>query len=244
MNETQILIKTSIENETKQQLGVDVIVEYVPNISLRKQELQKQAGEKFNSVYNADHFTGTFIPAIGNNPYYILVQENRESMLDIMTAFHEYKHLIDYVLFFKVVCDNDIELLKKSLMYITFNVYSEYSATRFGVKKYIETVNFEDMNQKELAESILEIAKKEYRNLQGVKNRYQLLVHSMQYLGNIMGCSIFVDSADIQSLISEMELLDELLPTFNHIIAYENTYEWYENLDRIMRDFVDGGANS
>ena len=29
MNETQILIKTSIENETKQQLGVDVIVEYV-----------------------------------------------------------------------------------------------------------------------------------------------------------------------------------------------------------------------
>lgn len=41
-----------------------------------------------------------------------------------------------------------------------------------------------------------------------------------------------------------MELLDELLPTFNHIIAYENTYEWYENLDRIMRDFVDGGANS
>ena len=188
MNETQILIKTSIENETKQQLGVDVIVEYVPNISLRKQELQKQAGEKFNSVYNADHFTGTFIPAIGNNPYYILVQENRESMLDIMTAFHEYKHLIDYVLFFKVVCDNDIELLKKSPMYITFNVYSEYSATRFGVKKYIETVNFEDMNQKELAESILEIAKEEYRNLQGVKNRYQLLVHSMQYLGNIMGC--------------------------------------------------------
>ena len=42
----------------------------------------------------------------------------------------------------------------------------------------------------------------------------------------------------------QMELLDELLPTFNHIIAYENTYEWYENLDRIMRDFVDGGANS
>jgi hypothetical protein len=64
----------------------------------------------------------------------------------------------------------------------------------------------------------------------------------MQYLGNIMGCSTFVDSADIQSLISEMELLDELLPTFNHIAAYENTYEWYENLDRIMRDFVDGGC--
>lgn len=125
MNETQILIKTSIENETKQQLGVDVIVEYVPNISLRKQELQKQAGEKFNSVYNADHFTGTFIPAIGNNPYYILVQENRESMLDIMTAFHEYKHLIDYVLFFKVVCDNDIELLKKSQLVTAWDTFSD-----------------------------------------------------------------------------------------------------------------------
>ena len=242
MNETQILIKTSIEKEAKQQLGVDVIVEYVPNISIRKQELQKQAGVKFNSVDNADHFTGTFIPAIGNNPYYILVQESREAMLDIMTAFHEYKHLIDYVLFYKVVCDNDIELLKKSPMNITFNVYSEYSATLFGVKKYIDIAKFEDMTQEELAKSILEIAKEEYWNLQGVENKYQLLVHSMQYLGNIMGCSTFVDSADIQSLISEMELLDELLPTFNHIAAYENTYEWYENLDRIMRDFVDGGC--
>lgn len=165
MDETQKLIKSTIEGVTKKQYGINVVVEYVADVSERTQELQQECGEKLNSVYDAEHFTGTFIPAVNNNPYYILIQENRESMLEIMTAFHEYRHLIDFVLFLKTVTDNNIDALKNSPLYVTFNVYSEYAATLFGTKKYIEIVKLEDMSQKELAEAILQSAKETYWKL-------------------------------------------------------------------------------
>ena len=244
MNETQKLIKSTIEDVTKKQYGIDVVVEYVADVFERTQELQQEYGEKLNSVYDAEHLTGTFIPAVNNNPYYILIQENSESMLDVMTAFHEYRHLIDFVLFLKTVTDNNVDALKNSPLYITFNVYSEYAATAFGTKKYIEIVKFEDMSQKELAEAILQNAKATYWNLEGIDNRYQLLVHSMQYIGNTVACSQFSDEIDIQSLISEMELSDELYPIFSHIFVYEDKYKWYDDLDKKMRNFVDGGIES
>ncbi len=171
MNETQKLIKSTIEDVTKKQYGIDVVVEYVADVFERTQELQQEYGEKLNSVYDAEHLTGTFIPAVNNNPYYILIQENRESMLDVMTAFHEYRHLIDFVLFLKTVTDNNIDTLKNSPLYVTFNVYSEYAATVFGTKKYIEIVKLEDMSQKELAEAILQSAKEIYWKLEGIDNR-------------------------------------------------------------------------
>ena len=244
MNKTQELIKSSIEEETKKQFDINVVVEYVSDVSKRTHELQQQCGEKLNSVYDAEHFTGTFIPTVNNNPYYILIQENRESMLDVMTAFHEYKHLIDYILFLKSAFDDDIELLKNSPMYVTFNVYSEYAATLFGTEKYIEIVTFEDMSKKELAKSILRSAKITYWDLRKINNRYQLLVYSMQYVGNIIACSHFIDDIDVQELVDEMELSDKLHPILNHIFRFENKYEWYRDLDKIMREFVDGGVES
>lgn len=244
MNETQKLIKSTIEDATKKQYGINVVVEYVADVSERTQELQQECGEKLNSVYDAEHFTGTFILAVNNNPYYILIQENRESMLDVMTAFHEYRHLIDFVLFLKTVTDNNINTLKNSPLYVTFNVYSEYAATVFGIKKYIEIVKLEDMSQKELAEAILQSAKEIYWKLEGIDNRYQLLVHSMQYIGNIVACGQFSDEIDTQNLIREMELSEELYPILGHIFMYEDKYKWYEDLDKMMRNFVEGGVES
>lgn len=244
MNETQKLIKATIEDATKKHYGIDIVVEYVTDVSERTQELQQGYGEKLNSVYDAEHFTGTFIPAENNNPYYILIQENRESMLDVMTTFHEYRHLIDFVLFLKTVTDNNIDTLKNSPLYVTFNVYSEYAATVFGTKKYIEIVKLEDMSQKELAEAILQSAKEIYRKMEGIYNRYQLLVHSMQYIGNIVACGQFSDEIDTKNLISEMELSEELYPILGHIFMYEDKYKWYEDLDKMMRSFVNGGVES
>lgn len=244
MNETQKLIKSCIEEKTKQQYGIDVVVEYVADVSERTQEIQKECGEKLNSVYEGEHFTGTFIPAVNNNPYYILIQEDRESMLDVMTAFHEYRHLLDYVLFLRTVANNNAETLKNSPLYVTFNVYSEYAATEFGTEKYIEIVKLEDMSQKELAEAILQSGKEKYWKLEGIVNRYQLLVHSMQYVGNIVACGQFSDEIDAQNLISEMELSEELYPILKHVFSGEDKYKWYEDLDKTMRNFVDGGVES
>ena len=244
MNDTQKLIKATIEETTKQQYGIDVVVEYVADVTERTQELQKECGEKLNSVYEGEHFTGTFIPAVNNNPYYILIQEDRESMLDVMTAFHEYRHLLDYVLFLRTVANNNAETLKNSPLYVTFNVYSEYAATVFGTKKYIENIKLEDMSQKELAEAILQSAIENYWKLEGIVNRYQLLVHSMQYIGNIVACGEVSDEIDTKNLISEMELSEELYPILKHVFLYEDKYKWYEDLDDMMRNFVDGGVES
>lgn len=244
MNKTQKLIKSAIEDAIKKQCGIDVVVEYVTNVSERTKELQQICGEKLNSIYDAEYTTGTFIPAVNNNPYYILIQENRESMSDVMTAFHEYKHLIDFILFLKTVANNNIDTLKNSLLYVTFNVYSEYAATLFGTQEYIKFAKRENMSQKELAEAILQRDNAIYWNLEGIDNRYQLLVHSVQYVGSIVACCQFSDEIDTQRLISEMVLSDELKPIFNHISMYEDKYQWYKDLDKIMRGFVDGGIES
>lgn len=77
-----------------------------------------------------------------------------------------------------------------------------------------------------------------------IKLRNQLLVHSMQYIGNIVACGQFSDEIDTQKLISEMELSEELYPILGHVFMYEDKYKWYEDLDKMMRKFVDGGVES
>ena len=138
--------------------------------------------------------------------------------------------------------NNNTELLKNSPLYVTFNVYSEYSATLYGIEKYIETVRIEDTSQKEFAKSVFENSKAAYCNAQKIDNKYQLLVHSMQYVASIVACSKFIDELDIQVLISKMELSEELYPVINHIFMYKNENDWYYELDKIMRNFVDGGV--
>lgn len=241
MNETQQLIKAQIEQKMKQEMGIDVVVEYVPDVYERVLDIENQYQIKFNSVYETDNFTGTFIPSIGQNPYYILVQKNRSDMLYVMTVFHEYRHLLDYIDFLQTVFDNDVKKMKHSKLYITFNVYSEFSATRSGVLNYLRIVSIEDMSKNDLCEIILKKAKSTYWNLEGIQNRYQLLVHSLQYLGNVIACSIYLENVDYKQIIDEMELFDELSPVIAHILMFENQYEWYETLDRLMRNFVDGG---
>ena len=49
MNETQQLIKSLIEQNGKQELGIDVVVEYVFDVNERQLEIENQCQEKFNS---------------------------------------------------------------------------------------------------------------------------------------------------------------------------------------------------
>ncbi len=240
MNETQQLIKSLIEQKGKQELGIDVVVEYVSDVNERLLEIEDQCQEKFNFVYETNKLTGIFIPSVGQKPYYILVQKDRNDMLDIMTVFHEYRHLSDYITFLQTVFGGNVEEMKHSQLYITFNVYSEFSATLSGVLHYLKIVNKEDMNQKELCETILQYAKSAYWDLDGIINGYQLLVHSLQYFGNVIACSNFLKDINLEKIIDEMEFSNELKPIFAHILMFEDNNEWYKILDKRMRTFVDG----
>lgn len=241
MNETQQLIKTQIEQNVKQEFGIDVVVEYVSDVNERSLEIENQYQIKFNSVYETDKLAGAFLPSVGHNPYYILVQESRNDMLDVMTVFHEYRHLLDYLDFIHTVFDNDVEKMKHSQLYVTFNVYSEFSATRSGVLNYLKIVSVEGMNQNELCEILLKEAEVAYQNLEGIVNRYHLLVHSLRYLGYVIPCVIYLENINFKQIVDNMELSDELKPVIAHILSYENKYDWYEISDKLMRNFVDGG---
>lgn len=243
MNETQKLIKESIETETRDKLKISVVVEFVDDVSKRVQEIEKEYNVKFNSVYEADNLTGTFIPTVNDNPYHIIVRQNRSDMLDVMTAFHEYRHLLDFVQFKNEIFDGNIEMIKKSPLYVTFNVYSEYNATLFGVKHYIKSISFESISQRELAIKYLQQAKSRYENLEEIENRYQLLVHSMIYFGDILACREFIDDINVEKYLNKMELYNELKPIFINTLEFDNKKEWYEMNNQVMRTFVNGGVS-
>lgn len=244
MNETQKLIKENIETETREKWHIKVVVEFVDDVYRRVQEIENECCVKFNSAYEAHNLTGTFIPAVNNNPYYIIIKQNRNDMLDVMTAFHEFRHLIDFIQFKKTLFTDDIEQMKKSPLYVTFNVYSEYSATLYGVQQYLKIVRFENVSQNDLAKEYFSQAYSYYKRLEGIKNRYQLLVHSMIYFGNLLACHEFIDDMNIVSVLEEMELYNELKPVFANALEFRNEIDWFKMNDRVMRRFVDGGASN
>lgn len=244
MNDTQKLIKDTIESTIRKTYHTEVIVEYVDNVDKKVQKIENQCGSKLSSVYEAANLAGTFIPAVNGNPYYIIIKRNQNDMKYVMTAFHEYQHLKDYIQFINTVFDGDIETMKKSPLYATFNVYSEYSATLFGTQQYFKIVSFEGMTQSEIATLHLQQAKSAYCDFTSIKNRYQLLIHSLSFCGELMACNEFVDDLNVNNYLDEMELADEIKPILFNILNFNATSDWYKLNDRMMRAFVDGGIES
>ena len=98
MTEVQEQIKSILESSFEQVTGEKIIVEYVTDVNARANEIQTQAGVNMRDVYEATQYTGVFIPATDNSCSYILIQEYRNDNLDIMTAFHEMQHAIEYIM--------------------------------------------------------------------------------------------------------------------------------------------------
>lgn len=238
MTDTQKIIKQTIENYVKTNLGSIVVVEYVSDVSARASEIVSAYPENFYNAYEATHFTGTFIPQVGDNPFYILIQEDRPQCLDVMTAFHEYQHLLDYVCFLSTACHNDINYLRNNPLYKTFNIYSEFSATKTGIIQYARTVTLGTMSLTEKCEGLLETYCSMYRRFEGIETRYQLLVHCIQFFGCITAASMIDPSYDISPYFEEIEFLSELSPVFNVLTSFEDSIDWYEHFDRIARIFV------
>lgn len=241
MNDTQKLIKKSIESAAREILNVDLVVEYVGNVLERVRVIEKIYGIKFGPVYNTENVTGTFVPSVNGSPYYLLIQQNRNDMLDVMTVFHEYRHLVDYIQFKDTVYKGNIEEMKDDPIYVTFNVYSEYAATFFGVQQYFRNVSTNSMTSEQLAKLYFKQANSEYLDFTNIINRYQLLRHSLVYLGELLACSEFIENFDVNYYIDKMELSDELKPIICNILQFTNEKAWYELNDKMMRTFVDGG---
>ena len=239
MTELQYAIKQSIEAETKKTLGVDVIVEYVPDVNARIEEIINQSHETFNSVYESENFTGTFIPSVGTEPFRILIREKRNQNLDIMSAFHEYQHMIDYCKFLNTVFSGDVEGLKHSPLYVTFNIYSEFSATKAGIVYYGKTVKFIDSPLEDRCQALLETYLDSYRRcFPRIANRYQLLIHTIQYYGCIAAIPAICQEYDISEFFHEIQFINELRQVLERINSFEDTTLWYKEFDKTARKFI------
>lgn len=241
MNDLQLEIKNCIEAQVQKDYGVKVVVEYVSDIEVRKKQILETMSEKMNQTYDADHYTGVFIPQAEDNPYYILIQENRNNNLDIMTAFHEYQHLRDYIIFLNVVFHNNVDALKDSQLYISFNLYSEFMATREGMYQYIKYKYSEVYMTKDKYIEQLEVFLKEYKKFQGVKTRYQLLMHNLVFLGRIIAIQLIDAEIDVSYYTHELFSLKENAG-FEQVVAclvsYDNSAEWYIEFDKVVREFI------
>ena len=193
---------------------------------------------KFNNAYSSDHYTGTFIPKVDKNPFYVLLQADREQNLDVMTAFHEYQHLVDYIEFTKAISVKSAFELKDNPLYATFNIYSEFSATKTGVVQYVNCVQIEGLTKEETCSELLEWSKESYLNQDGIQNRYQYLYHVMQYLGYIFAAAESIPDFDATPYLCVIDLLQELQSLLKHMGSFETTYEWYECFDTLAREFV------
>ena len=128
MTDLQEQIKSSLESSFEQFTGEKVIVEYVSDVDIRAKEIQKEIGVTMCNAYEANHYTGSFLPATDKSPSYILIQEDRKDNMDIMTAFHEMQHAVEYTMFLNIFFNKDRNKMVESKIYPTFQIYSEFSA--------------------------------------------------------------------------------------------------------------------
>ena len=156
-----------------------------------------------------------------------------------MSAYHEYQHLTDYCRFLNTVFSGCVEELKQSSLYATFNVYSEFSATRAGIIKYGNTVKFIDSSIEDRCMALLETYLDMYKKgLTKVFNPYQRLITTVQYYGCISAIPVICQDVDISVFVHEIQFLDELSLILQSLSSFEDTAMWYKQFDTITRKFI------
>lgn len=233
-------IKAIIENFFKEELSYTVRVEFVADVSARSREIIQQDNLKWSDAYNANHFLGQFLPDTENHCAYILLQEGREIGMLIESSFHEQKHAIDYVYFLRLIFDGNQTKMINSPLYATFQVYSEFEAKKFGWLQFLKYIDYTNLTKYEQAKSIISCAQQCYDDIDGITNKYQFLMHSVQYLGCLFAVSEYDESyLDLKSEISKMTFAEEL----NDIITLLDNEgikdkSWFEEFDRQCRAFI------
>lgn len=238
MTEVQEQIKSILESSFEHVTGEKIIVEYVTDVSARANEIQTQSGVNMRDVYEATQYTGVFIPATDNSCSYILIQEYRNDNLDIMTAFHEMQHAIEYIMLLNCIFEKNRQRMIDSSVYPTFQIYSEFSATRTGISKYLTFVNHSDMSQDEFANCLVDTYRRDYLDFSNITTRYQLVIHTMQYLGVLVGVKDVIKDFDLDSEIYCIKYLDEFQDIFDLLNSFAFNYNWFETFDKVAREFI------
>lgn len=238
MTDLQEQIKSSLESSFEQFTGEKVIVEYVSDVDIRAKEIQKEIGVTMCNAYEANHYTGSFLPATDKSPSYILIQEDRKDNMDIMTAFHEMQHAVEYTMFLNIFFNKDRNKMVESKIYPTFQIYSEFSATRVGIANYLTFVEHSELSKKDFADCIIETYYNDYCKFNGIVNKYQLVIHTFQYLGVLYGVKDIIENFDIDAEINCIKYLTEFEELFSLVENFTFDIKWFEEFNKVAREFI------
>lgn len=234
-------LKTNAEKVFYDHYGKKIIVEFVSDVVLRGNEIGAN-DKNVKTVYSSTHYTGMFIPETENHCTYILAEDGRSDCDTVITVFHELQHTIDYYRFLSLF-DNNQEKMINSNIYYTFQIYSEFMAEQFGIAMFFDSC-FTEKDKQEKIKIILDTYIPVYNDFSDVHDKYECIIHSVQYLGILYACAKYDNEFDLTAHIGKMFGLQDLKEIILALLDdYHNfDIEWFQNFDKICREAMQLGC--
>ena len=219
-------------------IGIQLVVEFVDNVLLRANELTINDSVKWSNAYESNHFTGLFIPNTTEHIAYILIENNRSFDAIVETCLHEKTHAIDYYFFLNNIFDGNQKSMIYSDLYCSFQIYSEFHAKYEGIIEYLGLLD--DQTQYMSIESLKEISYEKYINNISKTNRYEFVMHSIQYLACLWAVKTMVPSFDLDTKLAGFEDAVNLWPIIDSLINDhgQKTIDWFVNFDKVCKEYI------
>lgn len=237
MTKEQQCIKNNMEQMFYNFFGEKIEIEYVDDVKSSVESFLQEYGLNMREANSANVLTGSFLPATSRTNHKIFIKRERNDCLDVMTAFHEIQHAIDYVKLLREVFYCDQEKMKNSELYESFQLFSEYNAVRFGIKNYLQLVEKENMTKTELAQLLLDGSRKTFLDYSTIHNRWQLAFHIFEYLGAVHAVKELFYNMDLQEYESLLEQ-DNAKYIIDAISSFEFSEDWFSFFNLRIRKFV------
>lgn len=218
--------------------GKQIIVDFIPDVLKAQKEICKNDAKKFVKVYSAEHFTGMFIPNSENHCAYILAEANRNDVESVITVGHEFQHALDYYLLL-LLYDNNQEKMINSDLYYTFQIYSEFNAEQRGIRMFFDLC-LVDKTVQEKVKIIQETYMSVYDDFTCVNNKFEFIIHSIQYIGILYACASYWDKFDIEKYMSEMNSILDLKEIILELFSrHKFDLIWLQKFDKICRNVME-----
>ena len=239
MTEHQKELKEMLEKLFNDIFDEILIIEFVENVEDREREILSLLSKDLKTTYEANHFTGKFIPPTLDSPTYkIIVQKDRNDYLYIMSTFHEFEHAKLHYNLFVNLFKKDLQLLKQSSINMTFQIFSEFAACRSGISNYLNFVSFDEISKLDVAKSLIQFQVEVYKNSLNTPSGYEFLMNSAKLYGTIVGAFDVLQNKVLNSFYDTFEMYDELSEFFNLMLNYTDEFLWYEKFDSVVKEII------
>lgn len=239
MKELHKRIKEEVEKNFWAECNELLIVEFVPDVDERAEEIVSESKIRFVNPLSGGEVFGMFVPPVKKNDvYHILLLNERDNYLEIMTAQHELEHAILYFRLLKTFFAGDSDELYKGFYYMYFQIFSEFSAYRKGMSNYLRNAKFDNQTLEEVATILLEDKYDFYSKNADAKIKEICLLQNSMLFGNIVGALDVVNSDQILDFLKYLDKDEKALTVYSIMIKYRDDIAWYNEYFNAIEDYV------